>query len=212
MKKLFPSVLLPNLVNLKEIEVDDCEKMEEIIGGTSSDEEGAMGEESSEFKLPKLRQLILRRLPELKSICSAKLISNSLQKIDVHKCNSIEILFPSSWSCFLNLKTINVEECQKMEETIGGTRSDERVMGKESISSEFKLPKLRELNLVDLPELKSICNAKLLCDSLEEIVIMHSQSANQWVDLHNLVLGPHWSLGPARQFRLEAWHLKWAFS
>uniref|UniRef100_A0A6N2KWW2 Uncharacterized protein n=1 Tax=Salix viminalis TaxID=40686 RepID=A0A6N2KWW2_SALVM len=42
MKKLFPSVLLPNLVNLEEIEVDDCEKMEEIIGGTRLDEEGAM--------------------------------------------------------------------------------------------------------------------------------------------------------------------------
>uniref|UniRef100_A0A6N2KR35 Uncharacterized protein n=1 Tax=Salix viminalis TaxID=40686 RepID=A0A6N2KR35_SALVM len=42
MKKLFPPVLLPNLINLEEIEVDDCEKMEEIIGGTSSDKEGVM--------------------------------------------------------------------------------------------------------------------------------------------------------------------------
>jgi len=31
MKKLFPLVLLPNLVKLEEIIVDDCEKMEEII-------------------------------------------------------------------------------------------------------------------------------------------------------------------------------------
>ncbi|KAG5223842.1 disease resistance protein [Salix suchowensis] len=163
------------LVNLEEIEVYDCEKMEEIIGGTSSDEEGAMGEENSEFKLPKLRKLILSNLPELKSICSAKLICNSLENIDVCKCNSIEILVPSSWSCLLNLEKITVGKCEKMEEIIGGTSSDERVMGKESISSEFKLPKLRELNLVDLPELKSICNAKLICDSLEVIAVLHCE-------------------------------------
>uniref|UniRef100_A0A6N2KBP8 Disease resistance protein At4g27190-like leucine-rich repeats domain-containing protein n=1 Tax=Salix viminalis TaxID=40686 RepID=A0A6N2KBP8_SALVM len=175
MKKLFPSVLLPNLVNLEEIEVDDCEKMEEIIGGTRLDEEGAMGEESSEFKLPKLRKLILSNLPELKSISSAKLICNSLKNIDVHKCNSIEILFPSSWSCLLNLEEITVVKCEKIEKIIGGTRSDERVMGKESISSEFKLPKLRDLNLVDLPELKSICNAKLICDSLKNITVCHCE-------------------------------------
>uniref|UniRef100_A0A6N2KGQ8 NB-ARC domain-containing protein n=1 Tax=Salix viminalis TaxID=40686 RepID=A0A6N2KGQ8_SALVM len=79
MKKLFPAVLLPNLVNLEEIEVDDCEKMEEIIGGTSSDEEGDIGEESSEFKLPKLKNLILLRLPELKN---EKAITLSTASVD----------------------------------------------------------------------------------------------------------------------------------
>ena len=47
MKKLFPLNLLPNLINLKVIKVIHCEKMEEIIGGTRSDEKGVMSEESS---------------------------------------------------------------------------------------------------------------------------------------------------------------------
>ena len=51
MKKLFPFVLLPNLVNLEEIKVRECEKMEEIIGGTRSDKESSIN--NTEFKLPK---------------------------------------------------------------------------------------------------------------------------------------------------------------
>jgi disease resistance protein RPS2 len=129
MKKLFPLVLLPSLVNLENIKVSDCEKMEEIIGGTRPDEEGVMGEETSssniEFNLPKLTMLALEGLPELKRICSAKLICDSIGAIDVRNC-------------------------EKMEEIISGTRSDEEgVMGEESSSSEFKLPKLRILSLFD---------------------------------------------------------------
>ncbi|XP_073263112.1 probable disease resistance protein At4g27220 isoform X1 [Populus alba] len=81
MKKLFPLVLLPNLVNLERIEVMLCKKMEEIIGTT--DEESTTSNSITGFILPKLRTLRLRYLPELKSICSAKLICNSLEDITV---------------------------------------------------------------------------------------------------------------------------------
>ena len=67
MKKLFPLILLPNLINLEVIKFIHCEKMKEIIGGTRSDEEGVTGEESStststELKLPKLVFMVLKGL------------------------------------------------------------------------------------------------------------------------------------------------------
>jgi disease resistance protein RPS2 len=182
MKKLFPLALLPNLVNLEKIKVRGCEKMEEIIGGRRSDEESS----STEFKLPKLRSLALFNLPELKNICSAKLTCDSLQKIEVWNCNSMEILVPSSWISLVNLEKITVRGCEKMEEIIGGRRSDE-----ESSSTEFKLPKLRSLALFNLPELKSICSAKLTCDSLQQIEVWNCNSMeilvpSSWISLVNL--------------------------
>jgi hypothetical protein len=88
MKMLFPLVLLPNLVNLERIEVMLCEKMEEIIGTT--DEESSTSNTITELILPKLRTLELDCLPELKSICSAKLTCNSLEDISVMYCEKLK--------------------------------------------------------------------------------------------------------------------------
>uniref|UniRef100_A0A6N2LAR0 Disease resistance protein At4g27190-like leucine-rich repeats domain-containing protein n=1 Tax=Salix viminalis TaxID=40686 RepID=A0A6N2LAR0_SALVM len=119
--------------------------MEEIIGGARSDEEGVMGEESSsstKIKLSKLTKLYLKSLRELKRICSAEVICDSLKHVEVYRCDSMEILFPSSWS-LVNLHWIVVEECDKMEEIIRGT-------------NEIILPKLTFARFYKLPEM--ICN------------------------------------------------------
>ncbi|KAG5223995.1 disease resistance protein [Salix suchowensis] len=88
MESLFPLELLPYLINLEVIIVLGCEKMEEIIGTT--DEESSTSNPIAELTLPKLTILDLFGLPELKEICRAKLICNSLEIINVKNCENLK--------------------------------------------------------------------------------------------------------------------------
>ncbi|GLU15718.1 hypothetical protein SLE2022_321870 [Rubroshorea leprosula] len=86
MRKLLPLELLQAFQNLEEIDVFMCKQMEEII--TSSDSDAS----SDKFSFPKLRRLILRYLPQLKSICSAKgvMVCDSIQEITIWRCRELK--------------------------------------------------------------------------------------------------------------------------
>ncbi|GMI79485.1 hypothetical protein like AT4G27190 [Hibiscus trionum] len=83
MKKLFSPNCVP--LNLYRLIVDKCEELEEIIAS-----EGGMV--TMEFRLPQLRYLKLRHLPELKSICSVDsvLVCDSLEQIWVDDCSKLQ--------------------------------------------------------------------------------------------------------------------------
>ncbi|GKU96026.1 hypothetical protein SLEP1_g9307 [Rubroshorea leprosula] len=84
MKNLFPCKLLQGLQNLEKIKVNACKEMEEIIGW--EEEEG--NQTTVAFILPKLRELYLGNLPELKKICpqSGVMLGDSLNSITICKC------------------------------------------------------------------------------------------------------------------------------
>ncbi|GLT50393.1 hypothetical protein SLA2020_238800 [Shorea laevis] len=85
MRKLLPLELLQALQNLEELTVRDCHQMEEIIASSDSD---ASSSNKFTFIFPKLRELCLWNLPQLKSICSAKgvMVCNSIEKITMSGC------------------------------------------------------------------------------------------------------------------------------
>ncbi|GKV44709.1 hypothetical protein SLEP1_g51868 [Rubroshorea leprosula] len=89
MRKLLPLELLQVLQNLEVIWVNGCKQMEEII---ASSDLNASSSDKFTFTFPKLRSLWLWRLPQLKSICSAKgvMVCNSIEEIWIRKCPELK--------------------------------------------------------------------------------------------------------------------------
>ncbi|GLT51489.1 hypothetical protein SLA2020_248950 [Shorea laevis] len=89
-KQLFSSwKLVDYLQSLVSIYVDYCEEMEEIIG--SDPEEGEGGDIIKKLNLPKLKNLHLKALPALKSICSkrAVMVCDFLESITITDCKGL---------------------------------------------------------------------------------------------------------------------------
>ncbi|MFQ6641815.1 hypothetical protein Gotur_016409, partial [Gossypium turneri] len=95
MKTLLPHWLLPYLQNLEEISVLYCDELVEIVGAATSEVEEKGSDALIKFHLPKLRELRLYRLLELKSNCSRSgvMVCDSPRLIYVKNCDILH-LFP----------------------------------------------------------------------------------------------------------------------
>ncbi|KAL4311056.1 hypothetical protein GQ457_01G047320 [Hibiscus cannabinus] len=93
---LLPNWLLPNLQNLEQINVESCDQLREIIGAPISEDEEAVSDVLIKLNLPKLRELTLKSLPGLKSICSKNgvMVCDSLQLITVDYCLNLKRIPP----------------------------------------------------------------------------------------------------------------------
>ncbi|MFQ6657298.1 hypothetical protein Gotur_027036 [Gossypium turneri] len=96
MKTLLPHWLLPNLQNLEQIWVSECDEIVEILGAATSEVEEKGSDALIKFHLPKLRELELLRLPNLKSICSKSgvMVCDSLQIIRITGCDKLKRIPP----------------------------------------------------------------------------------------------------------------------
>lgn len=94
-KKLFPIELLKGLLNLEEIHISDCYKMEEIIHVEEENQKVVLTREKNIetvtifITLSKLRVLVLNNLGKLKSIFTAAkgvMVCDSIQRIQINRC------------------------------------------------------------------------------------------------------------------------------
>ena len=94
-RQLFVLGVLLNLANLEQITVFRCLQLEEIIARPKASDE-VDEEEAKEIVeiFPQLRKLILRKLPELKTICSSSnvILCDSLNSIVIEECPKLKRL------------------------------------------------------------------------------------------------------------------------
>ncbi|XP_071904825.1 probable disease resistance protein At4g27220 isoform X2 [Coffea arabica] len=226
MKQLFTVQLLQSLQNLEELHVCNCEGLEEIAadgngvgqgGGEGTQLTSCEGATATVINRPKLRRLHLRNLPQLKNVCKAAMICesiediaifgcpnlkrlpsflsaidgppyllpagtfSSLKKLSISKCHNMKQLFTVQLLQSLqNLETLTVIECEGLEEIAAdgngvgqGGGEGTQLTSSEGATATVVLPKLRLLHLGRLPQLKNICKAALICDSIKEIAIFN---------------------------------------
>ncbi|GLU15291.1 hypothetical protein SLE2022_317930 [Rubroshorea leprosula] len=159
-------VLLENATELKWCFIDESKGIECIVELDSF----------SSSLCCQLEQLDLKCLPNLSALMRVEGVAtpphifSNLKKLGISNCSAMRKLVPLElWHAFQNLESIIVSGCRQMEEIIASSDSDT------SSSNKFSLtfPKLQELTLVELDQLKSICSdeAVMVCDSIEQIEI-----------------------------------------
>ncbi|PHT25990.1 hypothetical protein CQW23_34392 [Capsicum baccatum] len=145
--------------------IEYCDEIEWIVN-VSSDRDTTTDPHCISF-----HSLDVRKLQNLVGLCTGKIASHTfsgLTELVIWYCNRMEKLFPRAILQDLkNLEVLDVFGCSEMEEIIGREEGEGSSQSSSSSTSTTDFPKLKRLSLLDLPELKSICEGKLMCDSLE---------------------------------------------
>lgn len=212
---------LKNANNLKACVIKKCNRVEHVLSHYSSP--------SSILTLQSLESLRLAFLQNLSNLirCDRALSQSPplgtlacLKEFRIYNCPNIKKLFmPRLLMCLQNLEEIHVEDCRQIEEIVAAAASDENEVEENKDkglgTTIFTLPKLRCLQLWDLPQLKIICNdnAVLVCDSLQEIIVRYCRKLKRIPLSLPLLDGqpsPHPSLQIIKAFPEQWWEsLEW---
>ncbi|TYH74552.1 hypothetical protein ES332_D05G406700v1 [Gossypium tomentosum] len=167
-----------NAIDLRVCRIWGCEGIECVVSLSSFASSSAHPFQSLEVldleDLPKLSALIMKDAgigSETTSTLAPSTTFSHLKEIRIYSCSSMKTLLPH-WLLpnLQNLEKIHVEICRQLVEILGAATSEVEVKGSDALIK-FHLPKLRELDLWFLPNLKSICSKSgvMVCDSLQLI-------------------------------------------
>ncbi|KAL7153174.1 hypothetical protein ABFS83_04G148100 [Erythranthe nasuta] len=139
---------------------------------------------STDFNAIEEREVVILASDTQKlTFCECEGLSNSLHIFEIIRCHGIEsILKDEQLIMFSSLRRLWIFYCNKMKKL--GLRGsgfpyleELRIKGCPDIeviiqavaSENVDLPKLKSLKIRDLPKLKNICEAKMMCGSIEKI-------------------------------------------
>ncbi|KAG4149698.1 hypothetical protein ERO13_D05G350200v2 [Gossypium hirsutum] len=170
-----------NAIDLRVCRIYDCEGIECVVSLSSFASSSAHPFQSLEVLdlqfLPKLSALIMKDSgigSATTSTVAPSATFSHLKRIEVYRCSSMKTLLPH-WLLpnLQNLEDIRVGACSQLVEILVAATSEVEEKGNDALIK-FHLPKLRELRLNNLPNLKSICSKSgvMVCDSLQLIQVV----------------------------------------
>ncbi|KAL2473032.1 putative disease resistance protein [Forsythia ovata] len=168
--------MLNNANDLKKCDIAVEDKIECIMRISSTEEE----QQSCGVPFQSLEDLALYCLPNFIGLlkwegggAAAPLprgAFSQLKMLYIYDCGKMTMLLPGSLVQNLhNLQKLDVSNCDEMEEIIGDDGRDPTA----NSSANVTLPKLKDLSLMNLSKLKSICKGTMICDSIESISIFN---------------------------------------
>ncbi|XP_059658520.1 probable disease resistance protein At4g27220 [Cornus florida] len=161
---VIPSNIIPRLQNLEMVKVVGCESVVSAVEVLTIEKGFA-----TSMELPRLKSMILESLPKLMLIgLNIKEHSNhrpnigaysNLTSLHIEDCHSLRNVFSSSIARNLKqLQDLTVINCVHIEEIIAIKTRE----GKDEVVDEeiIVFPRLKEMDLTNLPNLKSFCGSK----------------------------------------------------
>ncbi|KAG8492355.1 hypothetical protein CXB51_009655 [Gossypium anomalum] len=172
------SLVDENAINLRVCRIWECEGIECVVSLSSFASSSAHPFQSLEVLnlrgLPKLSALIMKDAgigSATTSTLAPSATFSHLSVINIVECSSMKTLLPH-WLLpnLQNLEEMSVCNCAELVEILGPATSEVEEKGSDALIK-FHLPKLRKLELWQLPNLKSICSKSgvMVCDSLQFI-------------------------------------------
>ncbi|GMH14383.1 hypothetical protein Nepgr_016224, partial [Nepenthes gracilis] len=146
--KVFPLNAIKQMQNLKKLNLQEFQLAEEFINPI-----GFYNDEVENLTLlPQLENLVMDSFLRLKWIPWEELALENLRELKLSKIHSLTSLFPVSvCKRRLNLETLHIIDCEKMEEIVGGKSWDTNI---DEVKVEF--PRLNFLKLGNLPAFQSL--------------------------------------------------------
>ncbi|KAH1120697.1 hypothetical protein J1N35_003857 [Gossypium stocksii] len=168
------SIFFQQANQLRVCSVEACKGIESILESSLSNSLCSPLENLEYLWLERLDNLhVLIKLEAPLSISSSLPllgIFSHLKSFVIKECLNMKQLFPFKLAHDLqNLEKLVVCDCVQMEEIISSEEENQEI----NTPMEFSLPKLRKLELKNLPELKNICssNSTMVCNSLRKIEV-----------------------------------------
>ena len=154
---------LYSVTGLRILRLSKCTKMTEVIAVKELEITNAHPPKDSCF--PRLRKIWLTNMKNLKSICKKPLLFPCLTSLWVEYCPQLEKL-PFELSGATSLQILHLNECTKMVEIIAVEESD---ITNVDLAKDPFFPRLREIRLKNMQNLKRICRKPLVFPCLEEV-------------------------------------------